>query len=392
VAADGPSGPLPFLGGLARSERRQDRRLWLRVATDLVLRGDAPDFDLSDAFLSDFADCLTACDGAEQLSVAGRLLTGAPVSSRLLELFLDLGGEAASFVLAHANGLSRDILLAAASDPVGARAIARRDDLDEDLVATILASEDLETLAALAGNRLAPLSGSQLRALAARTRDRIAEPAAVALADNLLGRETPRAELAALFLYASRARRTAILLAAQRNELGRPRAVAPTLAAGREELERLERQALDGETADFTSTLATILNCPPDLARSICEDRDGEPLAVTLAALGAPDDVSVRILTAADLRDGADYPRVGALARLRDALNPNAARVVLEAMIGHALPLATPVPTPSATSTDRRARPATMAQAAPLANEGVAPAVLRRRKAFAFAAQAERKP
>ena len=58
---------------------------------------------------------------------------------------------------------------------------------------------------------------------------------------------------------------------------------------------------------------------------TIVRDPLGEPLAVTLAALCAPNDVSVRILTSCDMAAGSDYPRLSALARLQGALSAAAA-------------------------------------------------------------------
>jgi hypothetical protein len=113
-------------------------------------------------------------------------------------------------------------------------------------------------------------------------------------------------------------------------------------------------------------------------------------LAVTLAAIGTPNDVSVRILTSSDLRDGADYRRIGALARLQDALSPSAAQRVIAAIIENPqdrespapaqLELPAPPPRPQP-PIDRRPR-ATPVQSP--REESVPAAVLRRRRAFAF--------
>jgi hypothetical protein len=385
VAVQVASGSLPFLGSLARSERRGDRLLWLRVATDYFLVGEFADPKLSGEFLIQFADCLDSVDERERFAVARRLLSRPGVSPRLLNMFVEFGGEAATFVLTHARGLGREALFSAASDPKRARAIAHRDDLDDGLVTAILASDDAEAILALAGNLLAPLSGAQIRELSNRARRGIAEPAGRRLADRLLARTPARVEAAALFLEASPAQRTSILIAAQRLELGRPRA-AQTGSASREAIERLEASALAGEIEQFSVILSEILGCPLDLAQRIADDRDGEPLAVTLAAIGAPNDVSVRILTAADLRDGADYPRVGALARLRDVLSPIAARGVIEAIVGHDLlgdaPSTERNPR-TATPSDRRARLPAISSPPVIRDELPSPLASRRPAAFA---------
>jgi hypothetical protein len=100
----------------------------------------------------------------------------------------------------------------------------------------------------------------------------------------------------------------------------------------------------------------------------------------------------VRILTSSDLRDGGDYRRIGALARLQDALSPSAARRIVAAIIENpqddegrvAALLKSPTPArrpESPPSADRRPR----ATPAPAPREETVPAaVMRRRRAFAF--------
>ena len=153
----------------------------------------------------------------------------------------------------------------------------------------------------------------------------------------------PRAEYAALFMEASSAQRTLILLAVQRAELGKPRG-APPPGASSEAIAKLERFALTGESELFLGALAETLGCSISLAEKIAADRSGELLAVTLAAIGTPNDVSVRILTSSDLRDGADYRRIGALARLQDALSPSAAQRVIAAIIENPQDRESPAP------------------------------------------------
>ena len=176
------------------------------------------------------------------------------------------------------------------------------------------------------------MSAEQLLKLARRARADIESTGDRRLAEGLLARTPPRAEYAALFMEASSAQRTLILLAVQRAELGKPRG-APPPGAPSEAIAKLERFALTGEFELFSGALAETLGCSNSLAEKIAADRSGELLAVTLAAIGTPNDVSVRILTSSDLRDGADYRRVGALARLQDALSPSAAQRVISAII-----------------------------------------------------------
>lgn len=394
MATEVISSRLPFLGSLARSPRPEDRFLWLRVATDYYLRSEKSDAAVSAEFAAHFAACLAFSDDEGRLVVAKKLASRPRVPRHLLLSIVNAGGEAALHVLARAPDFPREDLLEAARDDARARAVARRDDLDGEIVEAILAAGGADALVALAENPLAPLTPAQILELCDRARIWIAEGADRRLAERLLARTPIAVETACLFLEADPARRTAILLAVQRSELGGTRAAtAPT--APREAIERLERFALTGDVDDFAATLSVILRCSPALAERIAADRTGEPLAVALAAIGAPSDVSVRILTAGDLRDGADYRRVGALARLRDALSPGAARRIVAALVrepefGRALAPqraaadeAAPRPT---SSLDRRSHAASAPRSSPRREDNPSPAVLRRRKAFAFLA------
>jgi hypothetical protein len=204
------------------------------------------------------------------------------------------------------------------------------------------------------------------------------------LADALLARAGDEADRAALFLLASSEQRAVILAAAQRAELGR--AGAP--ATGRDQqaaIASLEIHALEREPELFNQVLAQALGCTKDLAERIAKEPSGEPLAVALAALGAAQDVAVRILISGDLHSGARYTRIGSLIRLKDGLNPAAARRVIAALIGAQKKRRAhyqPVLDPEASQTPSRAAAAPAAHG--LNANAEAP---RHQRAFAFAAQ-----
>ena len=163
------------------------------------------------------------------------------------------------------------------------------------------------------------------------------------LADAVLSRWPSQPEAAALFLYATPVQRKAIMLTAQRAELGRQLSGDRADAAS-PWLEELEAHALAGRADQFAATLAKALDCEPALADRIAADSTGEALVAALAALGAARDVCVRILTSSDMRDGGDYRRVGALARLQDSLSPAAAKRIVAAMVDAPLATATEPP------------------------------------------------
>ena len=260
-------------------------------------------------------------------------------------------------------------------------AVARRADLDNALIARLVEREEIEVALALASNRRAPIDASRFAALARRAKARIEAAGDRRLADALLERTPATIEQAALFFEADALHRGRIVAAAQRATLGRRDPAFDGGEAARVAA-RLEQDAMAGDWPRFEAELAEAFGCPPAFAARIAGDASGEPLAVALAALYAPNDATVRILAARDLLDGGEYRRIAALARLKDALSPAAARLTMAAMIG------APQPTPT------RQRPQYDATAAATPSRPVAairnavptPAVLRRRRALALAA------
>ena len=169
-----------------------------------------------------------------------------------------------------------------------------------------------------------------------------------------------------LFLLADPLERVEILLAAQRAELGRP--PCERTPASAEIVRELELAALARRPEAFVAALARALDCETALAQKIADDPSGEPLAVALAALGAPGDVLVRVLIASDLEVGETYLRIRALARLNNALDRNAATTVMEALRGLP-PRRTRAATPEDSQPPSREAPLRRGQRAPAASQ-----------------------
>jgi uncharacterized protein (DUF2336 family) len=373
--SDQSPASLPFLNSLAASENAESRRILLRITTDHFISRETHSAQQLAQFEKTLLRLLAKSDPATRLIVARKLARHPLAPARALAMIEEMGGEGGLYVLECAP-LPRDRLLAAAlGNEHRACALARRGDLDADLVATLSMRPEPEVVLALAENPAAPIDSPILTALARRAeREK-------ALAEALLARPGEEADRATLFLLASSDQRALILAAAQRAELGRANAVAN----GRDQqaaIAELESHALEREPELFNHVLAQALGCGGDLAERIAKEPSGEPLAVALAALGAPQDVAVRILISGDLNSGARYTRIGSLIRLREGLNPAAARRVIAALIGAPRERRAqyqPVLDPQAAQTPSRAGAGRDLSASPEA--------LRRQRAFAFAAQ-----
>jgi hypothetical protein len=373
---------LPFLDALAASPRPADRHLWLRVAADclVAMPAGAP---RRQAVLAAATVALGEADEATR-SVFARRLAPYPAAADALAVVEGLGGEAALVALAEAVTLPRERLAAAVDgEPAPARAVAQRADLDPTLVARLVERDEIEVALALARNRHAPIDASRFAVLARRAKARLEAANDRRLADALLERTPATIEQAALFFEADATHRGRIVAAAQRATLGRREPAFDGGEAARVAA-RLERDAMTGDWTHFEAELAEAFGCPPAFAARISSDASGEPLAVALAALYAPSDAAVRILAARDLLDGGRYRRIAALARLKDALSPAAARLTMAAMIGAPQPAPArrqPQYDPTAAATPSR-------PAAAMRNAVPTPAVLRRRRALALAAGA----
>lgn len=375
--SESPRTPLPFLASLEGRRDPESRRVLLRVATDRFVNDPAPSRETIAQFEREVLPLVADCDPATRLIVARKIAPRLVTPPAVLETIIERGSEAALVILERGAAIGRETLIAAASgEPAAACAVAKRTDLDEEMVDLIVAGAAPQAVLALARNPAATLSTEIFADLAQRARrDRV-------LAEALLARPAAPMDRAALFLHASSSQRSAMLLAAQRAELARASAPfvwrAPDGAAA-----RLERHALTRQPALFVAALANALGCEGDLAERIVAEPSGEPLAVALAALETPEDAMMRILLLGDAVS-LDYKRLGALTRLKNALHPAAARRIVAAMVGSTREKgakAEPVLDPVAAPTPSRAAPSRHGLAAT-----ETPHVQRRRRAFQLAA------
>jgi uncharacterized protein (DUF2336 family) len=320
----------PFLASLAGSDSPKDRRIWVRVASDYFVSAEPSDPAAIERFADAMAAQLDAADAADRLDLARKLAPCRRTPLSLLAKLESVEPEVGDYVLEHAVAyVSRDLVPTATSSGRRAVAVAKRKDLDQKLVRALAESNDLDVLIALAGNVAAPLDATALARLIGLGRERANDANDRRLVEALLARRPVKPEMASLFLHAKPEQRVEILLAAQRMQLARPPSGPPLNAAA---LDELELAAVARQPARFVAVLAEALECEPGLAQRIVDDQSGEPLAVALAALGAANEVLVRVLISNDLLAGASYQRIRALARLNNALDRSAASTVVAAL------------------------------------------------------------
>lgn len=346
----------PFVASLADSANAQDRRIWLRVACDYFVASDVAAPEAVERFAEAVGRRIETADMPTVLEVARKLAPCPRTPARLLAKIESMGPEASDAVLAHSAAYApAELMGAIESGPRRATAVAQRPDLDARLVGALVPRDEPGVLAALASNPRARLEGPVLAGLLQRARALAEDDGDRRLAEALLRRRPLRPENAALFLLADPLERVEILLAVQRAQLGRrPGAPAPIAP---EIVEALEMASVARNPERFVSVLASALDCGAPLAQRIADDPSGEPLAVALAALGAPNDVLVRVLIASDLQAGESYRRIRTLARLNNALNRNAALAVMAALRGEPLARRRPAPMVDVAHPPREAAP-----------------------------------
>jgi uncharacterized protein (DUF2336 family) len=321
----------PFLASLSTSDSPKDRRIWLRVASDHFVAADPSDREAVEIFTDAMVSRLNAADAGTRLEIARKLAPCARTPPRLLALFESVESEAGDFILQHAVAYDHQALAqAVGGSKRRAMAVAKREDLSPQLVDILARQDDTDVLVTLAGNAAASLEGATLLRLLRRARKQAEDDGDGRLADALLERRPVKPDNAVLFLTANPRQRIEILLAAQRTQLGRP--ASSPIAASQTALEELERTAVARQPERFVALLAQSLNCSANLARRIVDDPSGEPLAIALTALGAANEVLVRVLISNDLLVGRSFQRIRALANLNNALDRGAAMLVIAAL------------------------------------------------------------
>lgn len=246
----------------------------------------------------------------------------------IFERLLARGGPCAELALQFSSLVSQADLAAAAQgdDPALACAVARRSDLDREIVARLIQRRETEALRALAANCAVRLDSAARRVLIQAARDD------VTLARSLLDRDDFDADNEALFLAATRHERRDIILNACRRALAAGQ--FETHMADPAVLARLEAAAIRNDRAGMAAILAEAFDCRKERAAAILADTQGETLALALAALGVDPDAATRIFLCADAAISHDTNRVRALVALVRSTPSRAAAQIVASVTG----------------------------------------------------------
>ncbi len=274
------------------------------------------------------ADLLSLVDDDVAAAVAEPLCRHPETPRSVVLRLLERGGAPARIVLRKSAVTPQNLLHAFVERGSidMAVAVAGRSDLTRELVARLLARGDSRILQALAANPELRLDPPTLKLLTEAAKDDFI------VARELIGRDPPGGVSEALFLFATREERAAILLSACRSAM---------LAGGGETPPRqddlaqeIEAFAVAEDHEGLVAALAAALEARKDRMRAILSDEGGEPLALTLAALGLPLERASRILLAIRQPYSFDVARLRALRDLFASTPHRAAASIVAAMTG----------------------------------------------------------
>lgn len=328
---------LRSLADLGKSGHLNMRPVLFRVVCDLFVlrRHHSPDE------LTQFGEMalrmMAELDASLIAPVAERLAQHPETPAAVLKHLAGRGDAIAIPVLRHANGLDREILIDAANyrSESAAAAIAQRASLDPELTQVLSERPEEAILVALLGNRDARFSPASQALLVRRARHLPAVAAVIAQRDDFVDDLTP------LFLWAPSAHRARMILEARRinlAEIGRP---SPSAAQEAERL-RIERLAIAKQWDACVASLAAALGCGADQAHLLLQDPTGEPLALSLCALGINAEASARIFMSLGPSIAHSADRVHALTDLVLHTPGIAAARLVQAMLS--LPATRPTP------------------------------------------------
>jgi uncharacterized protein (DUF2336 family) len=329
----------PRLGGLfALSEAKglDVRPTLLRVLTDLFVDSTSRTRDEIRRYAELAAHLIRQVDEDTRIIVAGKL-GPCPFAPRpILDSLIAMEPEAAGLVIEASPLLTRDDLWTLATDggPMTAAAIARRTDLDAELV-QFLARKGYPLVAdTLSENPLAPIDRKTIEALAPNASE------VPGLASRIAGRRGIAADwLGPLFLELGASERAHVVAAyradgaAHRLTLREAQVAAPPLV-----LEALEYAALTRNPADLATGLAELLGLDAALAMRLVRDPSGEALALSLVAIGMPPDQSARVMMFANSEAGQSIERMRNLAGLTESMPRHAAMRLVRAFTASSAP------------------------------------------------------
>lgn len=323
--------PIETLERLSRQEGVDVRPTLVRVLTDLFVQKahHAPE---EIARYEELAlQLLDVVDAETRAIVARKLADDERAPASLIARLLDDAPDVAAPIIARFARVPRTLLLSLALDGgvLEASAVARRSDVDGDMVRLLAHHPDDLVLETLVANAAATPSDATLDALVARALD------APALAAALLRRKDyDRAALAPLYLMADPETRAEIRAALAERPNRPPVGVRSLRTSDLVDAAILEAAAQSGSQRLVAEAIADALGLTPAVAARLTAEPSGEPFVLMLRAVGLDRDAIARTLLVAQPEIARSVPRFFDLVEIADATPRAAASELVAALTG----------------------------------------------------------
>ena len=306
------------------------RPVIFRVACDLFITKQHHPIEEVQQF-SELFNGMLANVGDDILLPLVKKLAGHPQFPHSIQLsLLNRGSEIVKIVLENAGSLRAFDLLSLDiwRNPEICRVLAARADLTQAHVNRLIAGGDDAMLVLIAGNLSAPLDAAAKELMLARA------VKLAPLAQCLLKRPDINREHPALFFAASSDQRNAIIVNAQRQELGKEIAPIEMSHSKEANLLRLERLAIAGDRNGLTQQLALVLECEVFDAARLISESTGEAFALALVACGLQREAAVRMFLSLHDNISHEYRRIVRLSNIVSQVPQAAAQKLIKGMLG----------------------------------------------------------
>lgn len=330
--------PVEALERLSRQEGVDVRPILLRVLTDLFVQKAHHAPEEIQRYQELALPLLDVVDVDTRVVVARKLAEDERAPDAVLRRLLDDEFSVAAPIIARSVKAPRQMLLSLAfdGDALQACAVARRPDIDNDMIRILAHHPDDRVLETLAANA-AVAPGEQT--LAALVRRAIASPSLAAAL--LQRRDVDMAALSPLYLAADPEQRGAIRLA-----LGarppRPSAGLRIRSIDAADIGMVEAATESGARSLMAEALGDVLGVAPAAAAMLAAEPSGEPFVLMLRAVGVERDQIARALLIGQPEIAQSVQRFFELVDIAEATPRAVASELIAALLGqeHAAPQA----------------------------------------------------
>lgn len=325
------------LANSAKTEGPAVKSALLGALAELFVCDPDPDAAAIERFEDMALQLLPDADPATRARIAARLAVHPRAPLAVIDALLKSDQVCATILLEHCARLSDDQLLdvAMAGDVTQALALARRKGIDPAAVNLLSLRDEDEILLALVENPNVDIKGKLAQRLIAKARHR------PRLASLLCARIADTRLLTPLFLHATPAQRREILRDAEFANFTATQ-IQGVATANPVLVDWILERGKQGLWGLVAHEICRLTGFERHVVDALLADRDGDGLAVLLAAIGCPATKTVRLFLACPPPISHSCERVRTLARIVETMPAHAAYSLVHAIMGTPMDRARP--------------------------------------------------